>query len=140
MYAITSVQRALSEDVDGRLRRYAFSMIVRTVCVIIAILAPAPWNWVSLAGAVVIPIVAVLVANAGRELPAAGGSEVDPWGLPAGPSGGAGPGPAGGTWAGGSWAGGTWAGVSTGAVAPTDQPARRTPAAWTDDPTAEYLR
>ena len=97
MYAITSVQRALSEDVDGRLRRYAFSMIVRTVCVIIAILAPAPWNWVSLAGAVVIPIVAVLVANAGRELPAAGGSEVDPWGLPAGPSGGAGPGPAGGT-------------------------------------------
>lgn len=72
VHAITSVQRALSEDVDDRAKRYAFSMAVRTACIIIAILAPSPWRWIAIAGAVVIPLIAVLVANAGRELPSRG--------------------------------------------------------------------
>lgn len=69
VHSITSVQRALSEDVDDRMKRYAFSMAVRTVCILIAILVPGPGRWIAIAGAVVIPMIAVLVANAGRELP-----------------------------------------------------------------------
>lgn len=124
MYPITSVRRALSEDVDARLRRYAFSMGVRTVFLVVAILAPSPWSWISLAAAVVIPVVAVLVANAGRELPSGSGSDVDPWGLPAGPSGAA-------------WdAGGNAHDAGAGGHVPRALSARP----WTNDPTAEYLR
>lgn len=69
--SITSVRRALSEDVEARSRRYLFSMIVRMICLVAMLIVP---NWparVALAcGAVVIPAIAVLVANAGREKPA----------------------------------------------------------------------
>ncbi|MDO5723946.1 MAG: DUF3099 domain-containing protein [Flaviflexus sp.] len=68
--SITSVRRALSEDVEARSRRYLFSMIVRMICLVSMLIVP---NWparVALAcGAVVIPAIAVLVANAGREKP-----------------------------------------------------------------------
>lgn len=66
--SVTSVRRALDEDIRGRSRRYLFSMIVRTVCFILVIIVPSWPIKIALAIlAVVIPAVAVLVANAGRE-------------------------------------------------------------------------
>lgn len=66
--SVTSVRRALSEDIQGRSRRYLFSMIVRIVCFILMLIIPSWPARIGLAAfAVVIPAVAVLVANAGRE-------------------------------------------------------------------------
>lgn len=42
-------------------------MMVRTACFILTILLPSPYRWVALFGAVVLPYISVVVANAGRE-------------------------------------------------------------------------
>ncbi|UNX56057.1 DUF3099 domain-containing protein [Georgenia sp. TF02-10] len=69
VYAITSVQRALSEDVHDRMVRYLVSMGIRTGCFLLIIVVPGAWKWVCVAGALILPALAVLVANAGRERP-----------------------------------------------------------------------
>jgi Protein of unknown function (DUF3099) len=67
VYRISGAPRALSEDLDGRTRRYLISMAVRTGCLLGAFLVPSPWRWLLLAGAVFLPMIAVVLANAGRE-------------------------------------------------------------------------
>ncbi len=42
-------------------------MMIRTACFILTILLPSPYRWIALFGAVVLPYIAVVVANAGRE-------------------------------------------------------------------------
>jgi predicted tellurium resistance membrane protein TerC len=65
--SITSAGPSLSEDQTGRARRYFISMMIRTVCFILTVILPTPYRWVALAGALLLPYVAVIVANAGRE-------------------------------------------------------------------------
>ena len=67
VYTITEAQRALSDEQTGRTRRYLVSMGIRTACVIAAIFVPGWPRWIFIAGAVVLPYLAVVVANAGRE-------------------------------------------------------------------------
>ena len=63
---ITSAARPRSEDIRGRERRYIMSMAVRTGCFLLAILFRDHWVvWVFIAGAVFLPYVAVVIANAG---------------------------------------------------------------------------
>ncbi|MDO5727853.1 MAG: DUF3099 domain-containing protein, partial [Bowdeniella nasicola] len=72
----------------------------RTLCVLGAAIVPGWWKWVFAAGAIVLPMLAVLMANAGREpagaidevaqprpiaLPPAVGPTVNPDGSPADP-------------------------------------------------------
>lgn len=64
---ITSAQRALSDEQAGRTRKYLISMGIRTGCVIGAIFIPGWPRWVLIAGAVILPYLAVVIANAGRE-------------------------------------------------------------------------
>ncbi len=71
MHAITSAPVALRDDMARRTRRYLVQMGIRVVCFVAAVLA---WGhapaWVLLglvATATVMPYVAVLLANAGRE-------------------------------------------------------------------------
>ena len=68
--SITGAQPSLSEDIRGRQRRYVIAMAVRTVCVVLAAVCwqrfPLPAA-VFLAGGVVIPYVAMIAANAGRQ-------------------------------------------------------------------------
>lgn len=42
-------------------------MMIRTVCFILAVLLPSPYRWIALIGAVTLPYIAVIAANAGRE-------------------------------------------------------------------------
>jgi hypothetical protein len=42
-------------------------MMIRTLCFILAVILPSPYRWIALFGAVVLPYIAVIVANAGRE-------------------------------------------------------------------------
>ena len=67
VFTITEAQRGLSVEQTGRTRRYLVSMGIRTACVILAIFIPGWARWVFIAGAVVLPYLAVVIANAGRE-------------------------------------------------------------------------
>ena len=67
VYDITSAQKSLSSDQPGRQRRYFISMMVRTACFILTVILPSPFRWFALTGAVFLPYIAVVVANAGRE-------------------------------------------------------------------------
>ena len=42
-------------------------MTIRTICFIGAVIAPAPYRWFLIVGAVTLPYFAVVIANAGRE-------------------------------------------------------------------------
>ncbi|MER0444883.1 DUF3099 domain-containing protein [Streptomyces sp. NPDC006660] len=70
VFRITGARQGLAEDVRGRQRRYVISMSVRTVSVI---LTAVLWNVerpvaiVTLALGALLPYVAVVFANAGRE-------------------------------------------------------------------------
>ncbi|MFE2939905.1 DUF3099 domain-containing protein [Streptomyces sp. NPDC059255] len=70
VFQITGARTGLAEDVRGRQRRYVISMSVRTLSVIATV---ALWNVqrpvaiVTLALGVLLPYVAVVIANAGRE-------------------------------------------------------------------------
>jgi len=80
VHTITGAQRALSKEQSDRTRRYLISMGIRTGCVIAAIIVPGWPRWVFIAGAVVLPYLAVVVANAGRTTDEAGelGVEAQP--------------------------------------------------------------
>jgi hypothetical protein len=67
VYDITSAQKSLSSDQPARQRRYFISMMARTACFIFAVILPSPYRWIALSGAVFLPYIAVVVANAGRE-------------------------------------------------------------------------
>jgi Flp pilus assembly protein TadB len=67
VHRITEAGTSLSEDQSGRARRYLWSMGIRTACFVGAVLAPSPWRWFLVVGAIFLPYVAVVVANAGRE-------------------------------------------------------------------------
>ena len=67
---------SLSQDQRGRESRYLWSMGIRTVCFIGAVIAPSPWRWLLVVGALVLPYIAVVIANAGRERSTSGGVEV----------------------------------------------------------------
>ncbi|MFE9306643.1 DUF3099 domain-containing protein [Streptomyces sp. NPDC006706] len=70
VFRITGARTGLQEDVRGRQRRYVISMSIRTASVILAV---ALWNVeryvaiVALVLGAVLPYVAVVIANAGRE-------------------------------------------------------------------------
>jgi predicted tellurium resistance membrane protein TerC len=64
---ITNAQDALSFEQRSRARRYFISMMVRTACFIATIFLPSPYRWIAMGGALVLPYVAVVLANAGRE-------------------------------------------------------------------------
>ncbi|MCI3221902.1 DUF3099 domain-containing protein [Streptomyces sp. NP-1717] len=97
VFHITGARRGLDEDVRGRQRRYVISMLVRTLGIILAVVL---WNverYVAIAGLVLgilLPYVAVVIANGGRErarsLPSAHlGPEIRPMIAPAPAAGGA---------------------------------------------------
>ncbi|MFD0276771.1 DUF3099 domain-containing protein [Kitasatospora sp. NPDC127111] len=70
VYRITGARSSLTEDVRGRQRRYVASMLLRTLCVLLAVILWDIQRWLAfaaLAGGVLLPYFAVLIANAGRE-------------------------------------------------------------------------
>ncbi|MFS0701741.1 DUF3099 domain-containing protein [Cellulomonas sp. 179-A 4D5 NHS] len=93
--SITSAPEPLADDLARRTRRYLLQMGIRTLCFVLAVVlwgvVPA---WVSLlfiVGAVVLPYVAVLFANAGRERVDRVPTYLDPRAIGARPEDGTGP-------------------------------------------------
>lgn len=66
VHSITGAAHGITDDQAPRTRRYLISMGIRTACVVAAIFVPGWPRWVLIAGAVILPYVAVVAANAGR--------------------------------------------------------------------------
>lgn len=67
VHSVTSAQTPLSQEQKARTRRYLMSMSIRTACFLGAVVAQGWLRWALLVGAVVLPYIAVVMANAGRE-------------------------------------------------------------------------
>jgi hypothetical protein len=80
VHGITSARSSQTEDAAARTLRYLISMAVRTVCFILAVVVPSPWRWIFVAGAVLPPLFAVVVANVGggRRSPVSAPVELGP--------------------------------------------------------------
>jgi len=76
VFDITAAPASLTRDQAGRQRRYFISMMIRTACFILTVVLPSPYRWFALFGAVTLPYIAVVIANAGRESFAPGDSLV----------------------------------------------------------------
>jgi hypothetical protein len=72
VFRITGARQGLADDVRGRQRRYVISMLVRTLSVLLTVVlwnVQRPLAVVTLVVGALLPYVAVVIANAGRERP-----------------------------------------------------------------------
>ncbi len=67
VYRITSAAGSHTADMQQRAGRYLVSMVIRTLCVVLVIVVPGPLRWVFAVGAIVLPYVAVIIANSAGE-------------------------------------------------------------------------
>jgi hypothetical protein len=66
VYLVTTARTGHSEEMSGRQRRYLISMTIRVVFLVLAIFVFSGWlRLVGIAGAIVLPWIAVVLANAG---------------------------------------------------------------------------
>ena len=77
---MTGLPESLRDDQKGRVRRYLFSMGIRTACFVLAVIAIGVLHWTVIGwafviAAVILPYVAVVVANATRPR---GGTDLGP--------------------------------------------------------------
>jgi len=84
VFSITAAAGSHSEDLDRRINRYLISMLIRTACVILVFVVSGPLRWVFAAGAVFLPYVAVVLANATGRPRGTGPAPVQHRGLSAG--------------------------------------------------------
>jgi hypothetical protein len=75
---ITTAREPLAEDVARRTRRYLVQMSIRIVCFVGAALIDSWVRWLMVAGAVLLPYVAVVLANAGRGKGETPGTFIEP--------------------------------------------------------------
>ena len=76
---ITTARSSAADDMRSRQRRYALSMSIRLVCFVAAVIVGSGvLMWLLIAGAVFLPLFAVVIANAGDQ-------RNDGLSLPAGP-------------------------------------------------------
>lgn len=66
----------LSEELDRRFRHYALQMALRFGCFLLIPFVPGYWKFAAAAGAVILPMIAVILANRGRAgtMPLPGGA------------------------------------------------------------------
>ena len=89
--SVTSAPEARTEDQARRLKQYLITMAIRTACFILLVVVDAWYRWIFAAGAVFLPFVAVVAANAvmprvsGPGAPGAAGGRPDPADHPGAP-------------------------------------------------------
>lgn len=65
--SVSDAQESADKDYEQRVKRYTISMIIRVVCLLLAFVVTGPLRWVLLGGAVVLPYIAVVIANSRNE-------------------------------------------------------------------------
>lgn len=63
---ITTAAPARGDDIAARQRRYLISMGIRTACFVGAVVADGVLRWTLVVAAIVLPYIAVVMANAGN--------------------------------------------------------------------------
>ena len=66
-YRITTARKSIADDQASRVRGYVVSMSIRIACFALAVVTDGVWRWLFVAGALLIPYIAVVFANGGRE-------------------------------------------------------------------------
>jgi hypothetical protein len=66
-YRITTARKSIPDDQAIRVRGYVISMSIRILCFLLAVVTTGVLRWTFVAGALVIPYLAVVFANGGRE-------------------------------------------------------------------------
>jgi hypothetical protein len=61
--SITSLPRSPEDDRRARMIKYSITMGIRIVCIIVCFLVPGYWIIIPAIGAVVLPYIAVVLAN-----------------------------------------------------------------------------
>jgi hypothetical protein len=64
VYRITEARRSHSDDLNKRINRYLLSMAIRTACVVLVFVVDGPLRWAFAVGAIFLPYIAVVLANA----------------------------------------------------------------------------
>jgi Protein of unknown function (DUF3099) len=67
VYSITAAHRSHAEEMRERVIRYAITMSIRTAGFVLLVVIHNPTRWIFGFAAIVLPYVAVIFANAGRE-------------------------------------------------------------------------
>lgn len=67
--AVTSLPQSPQDEADHRVRRYALTMIIRTVCFLLMVVVQPLgwWTWGFAVAAIFLPYIAVVYANAGSD-------------------------------------------------------------------------
>lgn len=63
--SITSLPVSPDEERRSRMRKYSIAMSVRMVCIVLVFVVPGWSMWIFALGAVVLPYIAVVLANVG---------------------------------------------------------------------------
>jgi hypothetical protein len=64
VYSVSGARPGRSDDLAIRQRRYLISMSVRTICFVLAVVLTGWLRWTCVAAALVLPYIAVVMANA----------------------------------------------------------------------------
>jgi hypothetical protein len=64
VHTVTTAPMSLAEDSDMRMRRYLITMGIRTACFLLAVVTEGWLRWTFVAGAAILPYIAVVLANA----------------------------------------------------------------------------
>ena len=64
VHTVTTAPVSVAADTEMRMRRYLITMAIRTSCFILAVLVERWLRWAFVAGAAILPYVAVVLANA----------------------------------------------------------------------------
>jgi purine-cytosine permease-like protein len=63
--SVTSIEVSPEEERRSRFKKYTVAMIIRVICVILAVLVPLGWlTFLFASGAIFLPYFAVVIANA----------------------------------------------------------------------------
>lgn len=68
--SITSLPRSPQDDRRSRMINYTVAMSIRTVCILLCLVVPGWWLLIPAIGAIVLPYIAVVLANASTPKPA----------------------------------------------------------------------
>jgi len=67
VFSVTSAPVSPAKEREQRSRRYAIAMSIRMGCFILVWFLPGWWKLAAVLGAILLPYVAVVIANAGHE-------------------------------------------------------------------------
>lgn len=69
--SITSLPRSPQDDRRSRMIQYTVAMSIRTVCIVLCLVVPGWWRLLPAIGAIALPYIAVVLANASISRPVA---------------------------------------------------------------------